>query len=242
MIISFKDLNWMKCSMRRWIPGFTKACAPWSRLRCCRCTSSSGSKPPTSGNVARNASWGSTFLAPVAVVEVLEAILTRGRSMAPQVLIPTVILNAFIGFIIFTAAQYIDDLFIGRARKRLEKTLEHLDDKVRTDVDYDNRRELLDADVLRADAMEILTHYDQPDSFWRDYLKVREADPTVPAEVKALIVPAFERFLRFHVDGQYSEVARQHRFNSLFIEAHQILLSRERDKYVLNHLKALSNK
>ena len=181
-------------------------------------------------------------LGTVAVVEVLEAILTRGRSMAPQVLIPTVILNAFIGFIIFTAAQYIDDLFIGRARKRLEKTLEHLDDKVRTDVDYDNRRDLLDADVLRADAMEILTNYEQPDAFWRDYLKVREADPTVPVEVKALNVPAFERFLRFHVDGQYSEVARQHRFNSLFIEAHQILLSRERDKYVLNHLKALSNK
>src|SRR3954468_5158284 len=141
-------------------------------------------------------------LGTVAVVEVLEAMLTRGRSLAPQVLIPTLILNAFIGFIIYTAAQYFDDLFINRYRKRLECAVENLDSKVRTDVDYDQRRELMDADVLRAETLEILTHYERPEDFWRDYTRVRQADPTVPAEVKGLNAPAFARFLKFHVEGQ----------------------------------------
>jgi hypothetical protein len=39
------------------------------------------------------------------------------------------------------------------------------------------------------------------------------------------------------VDGQHSEVARQHRFNRLFIEAHEVFVSRDRENYVLDHLK-----
>jgi len=57
-------------------------------------------------------------LGTVAVIEVLEAILTRWRSIAPQVLIPTAIFDCFIGFIIYTAAQYLDDRHLARARKR----------------------------------------------------------------------------------------------------------------------------
>jgi hypothetical protein len=176
-------------------------------------------------------------LGTVGVCEVLEAMLTRGRSIAPQIFIPTAILYSLIGFIIFTATQYIDDLYLARARRRLEKSIEGLEEKVQTDIDYDNRRQLLDTDVLRAEALEILTHYDKAEDFWRDYLKIREADPTTPTGMKSLNVPAFERFLKFHVDGQHSEVARQHRFNRLFIEAHEVFVSRDRDNYVLDHLK-----
>jgi len=174
----------------------------------------------------------------VAFFEVLEAVITRGRSIAPQVLIPTAILNSFIGFIIYTAAQYFDDLQLARARKRLEKSLEGLESKAQTDADYDNRLQLLDTDVLRAEALEILTHYESPRDFWRDYFKVRQADPTVPAEVRLLNVPAFDKFLRFHVDSQRSPVARQHRFNRLFIEAQEIFISRDRENYVLTQLKS----
>jgi hypothetical protein len=176
-------------------------------------------------------------LGTVAVVEVLEAILTRGRSLAPQVLLPSAILNSFIGFIIYTAAQYFDDLQMARARKRLEKSIEGLESKVQIDEDYDQRRQLLDADVLRAEALEILTHYERPEDFWRDYCKVRELDPTVPGELKSLNVPPFERFLKFHVNGQYSAVARQQRFDRLFLEAHEFFISRDRENYVMNHLK-----
>jgi hypothetical protein len=176
-------------------------------------------------------------LGAVGICEVLEAVLTRGRSIAPQILIPSAILYSLIGFIVYTATQYIDDLYLNRARKRLEKSIEGLEEKVQTDIDYDNRRELMDTDVLRAEAMEILTHYDNSADFWRDYIKMREADPTTPTESKALNIPAFEKFLKFHVDGQHSEVARQHRFNRLFIEAHEVFLSRDRENYALAHLK-----
>ena len=138
-------------------------------------------------------------LGTVAAFELLEAIATRGRSIAPQVLLPTVILYSLIGFIVYTATQYIDDLQLARARRRLEKSLDGLDQQVQTDADYDNRRQLLDNDVLRAEALEILTRYSRPEDFWRDYLKVRQADPTLPAEVRALNLPAFDRFLKFHV-------------------------------------------
>jgi hypothetical protein len=176
-------------------------------------------------------------LGTVAFCEFLEAILTRGRSMAPQVLVPTAILECFIGFIIYVTAQYVDDLQLASARKRLERSLEGLELKAQTDADYDNRRQLMDADVLQAEAMEILTHYERPEDFWRDYYRVRAADPTVRAEVQALNVPAFEKFLKYHVDGQYSVAARQHRFNRLFMEAHEVFISRDRDAYVLQHLK-----
>jgi len=185
----------------------------------------------------RNRKIWQYVLGTVIVCEALEAGLTRGRSIAPQILLPTVILYSLIGFIIFTATQYIDDLYLARARRRLEKSIENLEEKVQTDIDYDNRRQLLDTDVLRAEALEILTHYEKAQDFWRDYLKIRQADPTTPTEMKALNVPAFEKFLKFHVDGQHSEVARQQRFNRLFIEAHEVFVSRDRENYVLDHLK-----
>jgi len=178
-------------------------------------------------------------LATVGVFEIFEALLTRGRSIAPMVLIPTAILYSLIGFIIYAAAQYFDELQMASARKRLEKAIAGLEGKVQTDADYDNLRRLVDSDVLRAEAVEILTHYANAEEFWRNYRKIREADPTVPSELRALKMPAFERFLKYHVDGHFSEVARQQRFDRLFIEAHEILLSRDREHYAINHLKSL---
>src|SRR5689334_9499048 len=72
----------------------------------------------------------------VAACEILEALLTRGRSFVPQALIPSAILYSLIGFIIYTAAQYFDDLYLTRARRRMEKSLEGLETRVLTDTDY----------------------------------------------------------------------------------------------------------
>jgi hypothetical protein len=176
-------------------------------------------------------------LGTVAFIEGLELILTRGRSMAPQVLIPTVILNSFLGFIIYGTAQYFDDLLLRRARKRLEVSLDSVESRAVTDVMYDDRRQLMDADLLRAEALEILTHYEDPEAFWRDYTRVREADPTLPGELRKLEAPAFEKFLRFHLEGQLSAPARQNRFNRLFVEAQELFVSRDRENYALSHLK-----
>ena len=37
-------------------------------------------------------------------------------------------------------------------------------------------------------------------------------------------------------------VARQHRFNRLFLEAHEVFISRDRENYVLNHLMKSDSK
>ncbi len=177
-------------------------------------------------------------LGTVGLFEILEAVLTKGRSILPQVLIPSAILYSLIGFILYITTQYLDRVHLARARKRLEHAIGGLESRVQTDIDYDHRRRLLDADMLRAEAVEILAHYDRPEDFWRDYLKVREADPSGPAEAKALALPAFDKFLKFHMDGQYSPLARQQRFDRLFIEAHEVFLSRDREHYALNQSKA----
>src|SRR5215471_2027866 len=58
-------------------------------------------------------------LGSVIVCEILEVLVSRGRALAPQVLIPTAILYSFIGAIIYVATQYIDDLHLEKIRKRL---------------------------------------------------------------------------------------------------------------------------
>src|SRR5258706_9261749 len=168
---------------------------------------------------------------------ILEMLLTRGRSLIPQVLLPTAIIYSFIGFIIYAAAQYIDDLNLTRARNRLERSLDRIQNKVETDIEYDDRRELLNEDVLHAEALEVLAQYQKPQDFWRDYRKIREIDPTSPSKLRTLNALAFEKFLKFHVNGQHSELARQQRFNRLFVEAHEIFISQDREHYVLNNLK-----
>ncbi|MFO1501963.1 MAG: hypothetical protein U1G07_26905 [Verrucomicrobiota bacterium] len=176
-------------------------------------------------------------LGTVGVLEILEVWLTRGRSMLPQVLVPTAIFYSFLGFVIYTAAQYLDDRLLTRARREFEAALEGIDQKVLTDVNYDNRRDLMQAEVLRAEALEILLHYERPEDFWRDYQRIREADPTTHAMVAALNAPAFDKFLKFHVQGGHSATARQHRFNRLFLEAQEVFVSRNREHYAMQHLK-----
>lgn len=173
----------------------------------------------------------------VGVCMCLELLITRGRSLMPQVLLPTAILYSFIGFIIYVASQYIDDLNLARARSRLERSLEQIQTHVETDIQYDDRRELLNEDILHAEALEILTHYEKPDAFWCDYRKIRELDPTSPNQLSSINVPAFEKFLKFHTTGHHSALARQQRFNRLFVEAHEIFISRDRERYVLDNLK-----
>ena len=73
-------------------------------------------------------------LGTIGFCEILEAIATHGRSIAPQVLIPSAILYSFIGLISYVAAQYIDDVQLTRARGRLEKSLENIERQVQTDA------------------------------------------------------------------------------------------------------------
>ncbi|MBK9139416.1 MAG: hypothetical protein IPM17_11755 [Verrucomicrobia bacterium] len=177
-------------------------------------------------------------LGTVVVLEVLAAVVTRGRSLAPQVLLMTSVVNAMLGLLIYTATQYVYDRQLARARRRLEKSILLLGRKLETDIAYDERRGLLEGDVLRAEALELLARYAEPRDFWRDYQRAREADPTSPAALARLNLPAFESFLKPHTEGTLSSVARQDRFNRLFLAAHETFLARDREGYALRHLSA----
>ena len=107
-----------------------------------------------------------------------------------------------------------------------------MDHKLLTDLQYDNRKKLSDSEVLRAEVLEILTHYSRPEDFWTDYRLVLQKDPATPADLKRLNLPAFEKFLKHHVDETFSAPARQNRFNNLFLEAHDVFISRDRENYI----------
>lgn len=176
-------------------------------------------------------------LGTMVVLEIVTAIFTRGRSLAPQSLVVSGILNGLLGLLIYTATQYLDDQQIATARRRLEKSILHLGRKLQTDIEYDERRGILEGDLLQAEAMEVLSTYAIPDDFWRDYQRAREADPTTPAALQRLQLPAFERFLKDHAEGQMSSVARLDRFNRLFLAAHESFIGRDRENYALHHLR-----
>lgn len=179
--------------------------------------------------------WG-YVLGTVAVVELIQAVATRGRSLAPPVFLMSGILNAFLGLLLYAGAQYVDERQIARARRRLERSILDLGRKLQTDLDYDRRRDLLDGDVLQAEAIEVLARYPEPEAFWRDYRRARTADPTTTPDVQRLQLAAFEPFLKPHVDGRLSSVARQDRFNRLFLAAHETFVGRDRAHYALRHL------
>jgi hypothetical protein len=175
-------------------------------------------------------------LGTVVTLEILGAFITRGRSLAPQALVMSGIFNGLLGLLIYTATQYVDDRQIAAARRRLEKAILNLGRKLQTDIEYDERRGILEGDLLHAEAVEVLSAYATADDFWRDYRRAREADPTTPAALQRLQLPAFDRFLKNHAEGQMSSVARQDRFNRLFLAAHELFVTRDREGYALRHL------
>jgi hypothetical protein len=175
-------------------------------------------------------------LGTVVVLEVLAAVITRGRSLAPQSLLISSLVNSFLGLLLYTAAQYFDDRQLAAARRRLERSIQNFGHKLQTDIEYDQRRGLLAGDVLQAEALEVLARYTHPKDFWTDYRRAREADPITPAAVRQLNLPAFEPFLKPHAEGQLSSVARQDRFNRLFLAAHEAFIARDREGYVPQHL------
>ena len=92
-------------------------------------------------------------------------------------------------------------------------------------------------DLLTAELQQLLASYASPQEFWRDYYKVRKADPTTTAELERLAINRFNGFLELHVNGAYSPEARQQRFDALFLLAHRAFILNDRQNYVLNSLK-----
>lgn len=176
-------------------------------------------------------------LGTIVVVEVVEFILTKGRILSPGLFIPSIILEAILGTALYYLATKKDEWEIRYARSLFFEGVKGLDQKLVVDQQYDAFKESSGSDALAlAEAVEIVSHYDRPDEFWRDYLKVRQADPMNRETQNQLGAPAFEPFLIRHINGVYNEVARQRRFDLLFCHAHQLFLERD-PQYVMNFLE-----
>lgn len=188
---------------------------------------------------ARRRPW--TFvLGTVVGMELLGVLLTRGRSLAPQLLFVSALANGLLGLLIYAATQYVDDRRIASARRRLEQALVKLGSRLATDLEYDQRRDLLEGEMLPGEVLEVVGRYSDAAGFWRDYARVRQTDPTTTADVEALGLAAFAGFLRPHVEGRLSSVARQDRFNRLFLAAHEHFIRLDRAGYVPGHLASRS--
>jgi len=177
------------------------------------------------------------ILGAIGALQVIDLVLTKGKSLLPQILIPTALAQGFIGFVIYALIQYKDDFILRRARRRLEHSLLGLDQRMDTELSYEERRRLMDADVLKGDAVAIVSQYEDPKQFWADYLRVRQTDPTTPSTLAEVCAPAFAQFLRSHLDGTCSAEARQTRFNHLFLLAQELFVAKDRRNYVIEHLQ-----
>ena len=170
-------------------------------------------------------------------IETLEMILAKGKVFSPALLILSFIVEALIGFSIFGLAHLKDNRQITGAKTGLLQSLHHLDQRLIVDKQYASFKEIMGSDdLLRAEALEVIGQYSDPNQFWRDYVRVRIADPVTKADHGRLGIAPFDSFLKLHADGVYNEQAREHRFNGLFVLAHQAFLKRDSEHYALDHL------
>src|SRR5208283_3544121 len=101
---------------------------------------------------------------------------------------------------------------------------------------YEVFRAYTGGDLLKAELQQLLASYRSPAEFWRDYSRVRRADPTTPEALRELGAGRFHGFLELHVGGTYSEEARRQRFDALFLLAHKAFILADRKNYVLDNL------
>jgi hypothetical protein len=175
----------------------------------------------------------------IVFIELLEAVLSKGKSLAPPALIISLLVSGFIGLTVYLIVRYMDDLYLAWIRNRLATCFRGLDRRLVTDNEFDLRKRLMENDVLKGEAVEIIAQYSEPSDFWADYMKARQADPFTHEELRKLNLPAFEKFLKYHASGDVSIFSMQFRFNRLFIEANEIFISKDRQHYVPNMLRSL---
>lgn len=183
-------------------------------------------------------SWPRYALWAIGLGLVLEIVLTEGRVLRPQLLLPAMFVDGLLGYAVYYAVNYRQAAVLKRARKTLLNSIREIESRYEIAKRYDIFRTYTGGELLSAELQVLLSSYPSPDEFWSDYFKVRRADPTTPAGLEKLDIKRFNNFLELHVNGTYSPEARQQRFNALFLLAHKAFILNDREHYVLNHLKA----
>ncbi len=174
----------------------------------------------------------------VLIGNVLEAIVTRGKSMRPPVFVVTGIAETIVGTLLYGIVNLADRMRIDGARKRLEKTVTSIASRADQKHLYRQHLEVIGQDLMEADAIGILSTYDNARDFWADYKRARIADPTNTHAIEQLGLPAFSAFLHQHCDDEYTNLRRNQRWDKLFVMAHEYFLEQKND-YALTHLEGL---
>lgn len=166
----------------------------------------------------------------------LELFFTEGRVLRPQMLLPAVLVDGLLGYGLYYLLNFRAASTLKRARRNLLDSIRELENQHQIANRYEIFRKYTGGDLLAAELQQLLAGYESPQEFWRDYYKVRKADPTTAAELERLGITRFNGFLQLHLDGAYSPEARQQRFNALFLLAHKAFMLNDRQNYALNFL------
>lgn len=179
------------------------------------------------------ATWSRYCLWTIGICLGVEALLTEGRVLRPQLLIPAAFIDGLLGYGIWYIANFRALSELRRIKRRLLSSIQELVRKHQVSDQYEVFRTYTGGDLLNAELQQLLESYATPADFWRDYYRVRQADPTTDAELERLEVPRFKHFLQLHVEGTYSEESRLQRFNALFLLAHKSFILADPKHYTL---------
>ncbi len=183
-------------------------------------------------------SWPKYCLWTIAVCLGIEAIVTEGRVLRPQLLLPAVLMDGLLGYGLWYLMNIRALSALRRISRGLMNGIRDLAARQTVSERYEVFRTSTGGDLLKAELQQLLASYASPAEFWRDYYRVRRADPTTPQAVKELGIERFKGFLELHATGTYSEEARQQRFDALFLWAHKAFILANRKHYVLDNLGA----
>jgi len=180
--------------------------------------------------------WSRYCLWTIGICLAIEVLMTEGMVLRPQLLIPAALMDGLLGCAIWYVANFRALSELRRIKRSLLSSVQELVLKQRVSEQYEVFRTYTGGELLKAELQQLLGSYDTPSEFWRDYFKVRKADPTTEAELKSMGVERFRNFLQLHLEGTYSEEGRQQRFDALFLLAHKSFILADRKHYILDNL------
>ena len=184
--------------------------------------------------------WSRYCLWTIGICLAIELVITEGRVLRPQMLIPAALVDGLLGYAIWFVANFRALSELRHINRRLVNSVRELVRKQQVSEQYEVFRTYTGGDLLKAELDQLLANYETPAAFWRDYYLVRKADPTTELERDALGISRFTNFLELHVGGTYSEEARRQRFDALFLLAHKAFILADRKQYILENLATQS--
>jgi len=180
--------------------------------------------------------WSRYCLWTIGICLAIEVVMTEGRVLRPQLLLPAAIMDGLLGYGIWYIANFRTLSELRRIKRRLLSSIQELVRQQQVSKQYEVFRTYTGGELLNAELQQLLESYATPAEFWRDYYKVRKADPTTEAELENLRVDRFRNFLQLHIEETYSEEGRQQRFDALFLLAHKSFILADRKHYILENL------